>query len=73
MRSCRLIVTETGEDGKPKDKVMYSSVQRTNLQRMLNHLVSTGKTARIECDPPHKRRVRINSITGKPRGSHTHV
>lgn len=61
MRKCRLIVTDpiTGSE-----HILYQGSQKTHMERMHAHLISKGRTARIECDVSHKRRPRINSITG---------
>lgn len=67
MRKCRIIKTETNEDGSVTETVLFQSVQRPKLQLLLSNMLARGEDARLECDPPHKKRVRINSITGKPR------
>lgn len=67
MRKCRIIKTMTNEDGSTTEVVLFQSVQRPKLQGLLSNMLARGEDARLECDPPHKKRVRINSITGKPK------
>lgn len=67
VRECRLIRTITHLDGRDEEVILYRGCQGTHMQRLLDNILSRGQKARIECDPPDKRKVRINPLTGKPR------